>query len=130
MAWHLAPQLLHCEGFHSIVRHVLTCDYFCARCDAVFRVPSQLLDALTPIFSFLRCSQHNYEVRGLTGLVDLYVMTGNQTYLDAALGGWAMLRESWQHVGGSLAINEEVYFPPKSYCERSKATQIACLRML
>ena len=67
----------------------------------------------------LRCSQHNYEVRGLTGLVDLYVMTGNQTYLDAALGGWAMLRESWQHVGGSLAINEEVYFPPKSYCERS-----------
>ena len=57
--------------------------------------------------------------------VDLYVMTGNQTYLDAALGGWAMLRESWQHVGGSLAINEEVYFPPKSYCERSKATQMA-----
>ena len=86
---------------------------------------SPLLDTLTPIFSFLRCSQHNYEVRGLTGLVDLYVMTGNQTYLDAALGGWAMLRESWQHVGGSLAINEEVYFPPKSYCERSKATQIA-----
>ena len=42
-------------------------------------------------------------------------MTGNQTYLDAALGGWAMLRESWIHVGGSLAINEEQYYPPKSY---------------
>eukprot|EP01051_Picozoa_sp_SAG22_P016064 SAG22_NODE_2198_length_2849_cov_1.186182_1_plen_390_part_00 len=58
---------------------------------------------------------HNYEVRGLTGLTDLYVMTGNRTYLAAALGGWAMLRESWQHVGGSLAINENTYYPPKSY---------------
>ena len=75
-------------------------------------------------------SQHNYEVRGLTGLVDLYVMTGNQTYLDAALGGWAMLRESWQHVGGSLAINEEVYFPPKSYCERSNTDCLGSLCML
>jgi hypothetical protein len=56
---------------------------------------------------------HNYEVRGLTGLVDLYVMTGNHTYLDAALGGWAMLRESWLHVGGSLAINEVCSLKPK-----------------
>ena len=91
---------------------------------------SLLLGALTQIFSFLRCSQHNYEVRGLTGLVDLYVMTGNRTYLDAALGGWAMLRESWQHVGGSLAINEEVYFPPKSYCERSNTDCLGSLCML
>ena len=30
-------------------------------------------------------------MRGFTGLVDLYVMTGNRTYLDAALGGWALI---------------------------------------
>jgi hypothetical protein len=34
------------------------------------------------------------------------VLTGNRTYLDAALGGWAMIRESWQHVGGSLAVRK------------------------
>lgn len=67
---------------------------------------------------------HNYEVRGLTGLVDLYVVTGNRTYLDAALGGWAMLRESWMHVGGSLAINEEKYYPPKSYYI---SVRVACI---
>jgi len=58
---------------------------------------------------------HNYELTAFEAYLDLYTLTGNTTYLDAVLGGWKMFTDSWIHVGGSIAINEQAYYPPKSY---------------
>ncbi len=58
---------------------------------------------------------HNYANVAYESFVDLYVLTGNSTYLDAALAAWDMLRESWILPGGSFALNEGQYYPPKSY---------------
>lgn len=58
---------------------------------------------------------HNYEVTAFEAYADMYALTGNQTYLDAVQGAWALFRESWIHVGGSMAINEAMFYPPGSY---------------
>jgi hypothetical protein len=47
--------------------------------------------------------------------LDHYRATGERRYLDAALGGWDLFRENWQHVGGSIAICEGGKYPPKCY---------------
>eukprot|EP00971_Amphidinium_carterae_P034705 683041-Amphidinium_carterae.1 len=47
----------------------------------------------------------------LEAYLDMYVLTGNETYLNAVMGGWEMHRDpvnGWIHVGGSIAINEEL----------------------
>ena len=33
-------------------------------------------------------------------------MTGNKTYLAAVKGAWRMFKDSFIHVGGSMALNE------------------------
>ena len=43
---------------------------------------------------------HNYEVTAFEALLDLYVATGNATYLAATMGAWRMLREHWILPGG------------------------------
>lgn len=58
---------------------------------------------------------HNYEVTAYEAILDLYVLTGNMTYFTAIQNAWSMLRESFIHVGGSFAINENNYYPPNSY---------------
>eukprot|EP00730_Choanoeca_flexa_P000817 TRINITY_DN10349_c0_g1_i2.p1 TRINITY_DN10349_c0_g1~~TRINITY_DN10349_c0_g1_i2.p1 ORF type:complete len:845 (+),score=151.56 TRINITY_DN10349_c0_g1_i2:219-2537(+) len=60
---------------------------------------------------------HNYEVTALEAYMDLYLLTGNHTYLDAVQGAYAMFKEHWIHLGGSMAINEpwDVAYPPSSY---------------
>eukprot|EP00045_Choanoeca_perplexa_P013179 m.147592 g.147592 ORF g.147592 m.147592 type:complete len:838 (+) comp16266_c0_seq1:111-2624(+) len=60
---------------------------------------------------------HNYEVTALEAYMDLYLLTGNRTYLDAVQGAYAMFKEHWIHLGGSMAINEPwaVAYPPSSY---------------
>ena len=58
---------------------------------------------------------HNYEVTAFEAFLDMYVLTGNTTYRDAVLNAWRMLRESWILPGGSFALNEGSYYPPKSY---------------
>ena len=67
---------------------------------------------------------HNYEVTAFEAYMDMYIMTGNRTYLDAVTGAWEMFRSSFIHVGGSMAINEGsigmnlhtgLWYPPKSY---------------
>jgi len=58
---------------------------------------------------------HNYLITDFEAYLDLYRATGAQRYLDAMLGAWDLYHESWEHVGGSIAITEFGEFPPKSY---------------
>jgi DUF1680 family protein len=59
---------------------------------------------------------HNYLVTGIEPYLDLYRATGAKKYLDAASGGWDLFHDNWEHIGGSLAINEGVFlYEPKSY---------------
>jgi len=54
----------------------------------------------------------------LEAYLDLYSLTGNATYLDAVLGGFAMFRdpvEGWLFPGGSFAINENYLYPPGAF---------------
>lgn len=58
---------------------------------------------------------HCYDLLGLEAYVDEYRATGEQKYLDAVMGGWAMYRENFKHVGGTTAICESRgTYPPKS----------------
>jgi uncharacterized protein len=59
---------------------------------------------------------HNYLVTGIEPYLDLYRATGAKKYLDAALGAWDLFHDNWEHIGGSLAINEGTFlYEPKSY---------------
>jgi hypothetical protein len=57
---------------------------------------------------------HCYLIPTLESYADLYMATGEQRYLDAALGGWDLYRDYYQHIGGSISICELSDFPPKS----------------
>jgi len=58
---------------------------------------------------------HNYLVTGIEPYLDLYRATGAKKYLDAAVGAWDLYHDNWEHVGGSLAINEGTFlYEPKS----------------
>lgn len=59
---------------------------------------------------------HCYLITGIEPYLDLYRATGAKKYLDAALGGWDLYHDNWEHVGGSIAICEGTdLYPPKSY---------------
>jgi DUF1680 family protein len=59
---------------------------------------------------------HNYLITAIEPYLDLYRATGAKKYLDAALGGWDLYHDNWEHVGGSIAICEGTdLYPPKSY---------------
>ena len=58
---------------------------------------------------------HNYLITDFEAYLDLYRATGDGRYLDAVLGAWQLYHDSWEHVGGSIAITEFGEFPPKSY---------------
>ena len=58
---------------------------------------------------------HNYLITSLEPYLDQYRATGRKLYLDAALGGWDLYHDNWEHVGGSIAICEMDVYPPKSY---------------
>ena len=57
---------------------------------------------------------HNYEITAFEAFLDMYVLTGNTTYLDAMLNAWSMLRQHWILPSGSIALNEGNYYPPDS----------------
>ena len=63
---------------------------------------------------------HNYLLTGIEPYLDHYHATGDKRYLDAALGGWDLFHDNWEHVGGSTAICESQFYPPKSYYLTSK----------
>ncbi len=65
---------------------------------------------------------HNYLITDFEAYLDLYRATGEARYLDAVLGAWQLYHDSWEHVGGSIAITEFGEFPPKSYRLKSQFT--------
>jgi DUF1680 family protein len=68
---------------------------------------------------------HNYLVTGIEPYLDLYRATGAKKYLDAALGAWDLFHENWEHIGGSLAINEGAFlYEPKSYYLRHETGEL------
>jgi len=68
---------------------------------------------------------HNYLVTGIEPYLDLYRATGAQKYLDAALGAWDLFHDNWEHIGGSLAINEGTFlYEPKSYYLRYETGEL------
>jgi len=64
---------------------------------------------------------HNYLVTGIEPYLDLYRATGAQKYLDAALGGWDLYHDHWEHIGGVLAISEgtDLYPPDSNFLHRN-----------
>ena len=61
---------------------------------------------------------HNYQLTGIEAYMDMYFLTGEQRYLDAVLGAWALHRDparGWILLGGSLAINEGDIYEPGSF---------------
>lgn len=58
---------------------------------------------------------HNYELTAFEAYFDMYLATGNETYLEAVRGAMEMFTAHWIHVGGSVAINEAMLYPPSSY---------------
>ena len=68
---------------------------------------------------------HNYLVTGIEPYLDLYRATGARKYLDAALGAWDLYHDNWEHIGGSLAINEGIFlYEPKSYYLRHETGEL------
>jgi len=68
---------------------------------------------------------HNYLVTGIEPYLDLYRATGTQKYLDAVLGAWDLYHDNWEHIGGSLAINEGTFlYEPKSYHLRKQTGEL------
>lgn len=57
---------------------------------------------------------HCYLLTNLEAYLDLYRATGEKRYLEGVQGGWALYRENWQHVGGSISIIEVTECPPKA----------------
>jgi hypothetical protein len=58
---------------------------------------------------------HNYLITDFEAYLDMYRATGDERYLSAMQGAWDLYHDSWEHVGGSIAITEFGEFPPKSY---------------
>ena len=68
---------------------------------------------------------HNYLVTGIEPYLDLYRATGAKKYLDAALGGWDLFHNNWEHIGGSLAINEGTFlYEPKALHLRKETGEL------
>ena len=45
---------------------------------------------------------HCYLITALEPYLDLYRATGAKKYLEAALGGWDLYHDKWEHIGGPL----------------------------
>jgi len=49
---------------------------------------------------------HSYLITSFEAYLDHYRATGDRRYLDATIGAWHLIRDNWEHVGGSMAICE------------------------
>jgi DUF1680 family protein len=58
---------------------------------------------------------HSYLINPLNAYMDMYCATGDKRYIDAATGGWEIFHNDFEHIGGSIAICEGVWYPSKSY---------------
>ncbi|MDR1859472.1 MAG: glycoside hydrolase family 127 protein [Bacteroidales bacterium] len=74
------------------------------------------LDALSnydekAIWQYPLNNPHCFLIPGFDAYLDHYIATGDQRYLTAVNAGWDMIRDKWQHVGGSMAICECFWIP-------------------
>jgi DUF1680 family protein len=69
----------------------------------------------TAINSYPYDRPHSYLVNPLNAYMDMYYATGDKRYLDAVTGGWEIYHNDFEHTGGSIAICEHSWYPPKSY---------------
>jgi DUF1680 family protein len=58
---------------------------------------------------------HCYEITFLEAYLDLYLATGEARYLNAMLGAWQLYHRNWEHIGGSMSMEEFVEDPPSSF---------------
>ncbi len=70
---------------------------------------------LDVIWNYPLDRSHCYEITGFEAYLDHYIATGEKKLLDAMLAAWEILRDNWEHIGGSWALCEASKFPPKSY---------------
>jgi DUF1680 family protein len=67
---------------------------------------------------------HCYLLTDIEAYLDLYLVTGEKRYFDAALGAWEMYRDHWQQAGGSISIIEFEKDPPDSNYLRQKLGEL------
>ena len=67
---------------------------------------------------------HCYLLTDIEAYLDLYLVTGEKRYFDAALGAWEMYRAHWQQAGGSISIIEFENDPPDSNYLRQKLGEL------
>ena len=68
---------------------------------------------------------HNYLVTAIEPYMDLYRATGAENYLEAVKGFWDLFHDNWEHIGGSLAINEGYFpYPPKSLYLKARTGEL------
>jgi len=90
-------------------------DQFLAGDDRAIYRRDDRMDWWTKEHNFTGPFPHGYEITGFEAYLDLYRATGDRRYLHAMNSAWTMMREKWQHVGGSIAMCEGREFPPGSY---------------
>jgi len=72
------------------------------------------------IWKFPLNRPHCYLITALDAYLDHYRATGDTTYLDACKSFWRMMKDSFIHTGGTMAICEHQAYPPGSYYTEAK----------
>jgi DUF1680 family protein len=67
---------------------------------------------------------HCYLLTNIEAYLDMYLVTGEKRYFDAAHGAWEMYRAHWQQAGGSISIIEFENDPPDSNYLRQKLGEL------
>ena len=67
---------------------------------------------------------HCYLLTDIEAYLDMYLITGEPLYHDAALGAWELYRAHWQQAGGSISIIEFEKDPPDSNYLRQKIGEL------
>ena len=67
---------------------------------------------------------HCYLLTDIEAYLDLYLVTGEKRYFDAAHGAWEMYRAHWQQAGGSISIIEFETDPPDSNYLKQKLGEL------
>lgn len=91
------------------------------RCAEMAYVKKQWLERIangdaSAIWKYPNDSAHSNELIAFFSYAQLYLLTGNQLYLQTVLSVWDMFRKYWMHEGGTIALCEEhdnshSYFP-------------------
>ena len=67
---------------------------------------------------------HCYLLTNIEAYLDMYLVTGEKRYFDAAHGAWELYRAHWQQAGGSISIIEFENDPPDSNYLRQKLGEL------